>query len=97
MDSAAHSTHVCRRNVGHWRRQWTQDCVATAFGHRRDTGVLWALIRCGVAVAWCAEGDAESGGQDRASAWQGVHTRGSRDGSGRVVPWLRRRRRWLAR
>ena len=27
MDSAAHSTHVCRRNVGHWRRQWTQDLL----------------------------------------------------------------------
>ena len=27
MDSAAHSTNVCRRNVGHWRRQWTQDLL----------------------------------------------------------------------
>ena len=37
-------------------------CVATAFGHRRDTGVCLERIRCGVAVAWFAEGGEESGG-----------------------------------
>ncbi len=46
--------------------------VATAFGHRRDPGVFWERIRGGVAVAWFAEGGEEAGGQDSASAWQGV-------------------------
>ena len=46
--------------------------VATAVGHRRETGVVWARIRGGIAVAWFAEGGEESGGQDRASAWPGV-------------------------
>jgi hypothetical protein len=47
-------------------------CVATAFGHRRDTGVCWERSRGGVAVAWFAAGGAESGREDGASAWQGV-------------------------
>jgi len=43
MDSAAHSTNVCRRNGGTGGASGPRICAA-AFGHRRDTGVCLELI-----------------------------------------------------
>jgi hypothetical protein len=49
--------------------------VAAAFRHRRTASLAWQLISRGVAVAWCAKGDEETGGNDGASAWEGVKYR----------------------
>jgi hypothetical protein len=46
--------------------------VSTAFRDRCHARVRLALIGRGVAVAWFPEGDAETRGQDRAGAWEGM-------------------------
>ena len=71
MDSAAHSTNVWRRQVGHCQRQWAQVFLPLRSVTGAMPGILLEGIGGGVALPLCAEGDKEARGKDRPSAWQG--------------------------
>src|SRR5262245_17415966 len=49
--------------------------VAAAFGHGGEARVRLARLRRSVAVAWCADRDAEARGQAGTSAWEGAQQR----------------------
>ena len=72
MDSAAHATNVCRKELWTLEAPVYPGLLAAPFGHRRDPGLLLECGGGGRACALFAEGDEQPGGEDGARSWQGL-------------------------
>ena len=71
MDSAAHATNVCRKELWTLEAPVYPGLLAAPFGHRRDPGLL---LECGGGGRACAlpEGDEQPRGRRQGRSWQGL-------------------------